>query len=328
MAYCHLTMDERHSIRFLCEQGISARAIARSLGRSASTVVRELRRNGGPGNHYEAPVAQRRARHRRAHAPRRRILDNPVNRLAVLDKLEQAWSPEQIAGHMAAQPDLWGAVRTVSFRTIYRMVERMARAGSLLMRRWPRPPRKRKSSCGKRGRIVGRVGIEHRPADVVTRQQAGHWEVDTIVGRPGEAVLATFVERKTRFVVAFKLPSRHAQPLSRAAVRHLGRKIPACLRSTLTFDNGTEFADFKSMERGLGVSAYFAHPHSPWQRGSNENTNGLIRHFLPKKTNLTHVSRREINRIVGLLNNRPRKCLNWRTPAEAMAEEMRLGCCT
>ncbi len=207
------------------------------MGRNASTVVRELRRNGSPGSHYEAPAAQRRPR---------------------------------------------GA---------------------------------------NRGRIVGRVGIEHRPADVAMRQQAGHWEGDTVVGRPGEAVLVTYVERKSRFVVAFKLPSRHAVPLRQATVRHLGRKIPAHLRSTLTFDNGKEFADFKSMERGLGASAYFADPHSPWQRGSNENTNGLIRHFLPKSTNLTHVSRREINRIVGWLNNRPRKCLDWRTPAEVMALE-------
>lgn len=328
MAYRHLTMEERCHIKFLWELGLSIRSIARHLGRSASTVLRECRRNGGPGARYDALAAHRRARHRRAHAPRPRLLQDPVRLMAVQRKMEAGWSPEQIAGHMGARPELWTGVGRVSCRTIYRHAQRMMREGNLLTLHWPRPPRKRRPRNTARGRIVGRVGIEQRPAEVATRHDAGHWEGDTVVGRPGEAVLITLVERKTRFVVAFPMPTRHAKPLSRATVRHLRRQTPAHLRRSLTLDNGKEFADFKNMELGLGLVVYFADPHSPWQRGTNDNANGLIRHFLPKHTNLTNVSCGEINHVVGLINNRPRKCLNWRTPAEAMAAEVAKGCCT
>ena len=328
MAYFHLTIDERHQIKVLWDQGYSGRAIARSLGRAPSTVIRELRRNACPGRGYEALAANRLARRRRAEAPRPCALDEPVTRVAVLEKLEAAWSPEQIAGRMATLGDLGEGAGRASCRTIYRFVERLTQARNLLTLRWPRPPRKRRAKSSTRGRIVGRVGIECRPPEVGDRQQAGHWEGDTVVGRPGEAVLATYVERKSRYLVSFKMPSRHAAPMAAATVRHLGRKIHPRLRATVTFDNGKEFAGFKSMQVRLGLRAYFADPHSPWQRATNENTNGLIRHFLPKSVNLTHVSRAEINRIVGLLNNRPRKCLNWRTPAEVMAQELAQGCCT
>jgi IS30 family transposase len=234
----------------------------------------------------------------------------------VLDGLEAGWSPQQIAGRLSIEPV--ADLPPVGSRTIYRHVQRLRRAKSLLTMRWPRPPRRRKPRRTAGSTIIGRVTIDHRPLHVATRRQPGHWEGDTLVGRPGKAVVATFVERRSRYLVAFRLPSRHSQRLSRATCAELARRVPRSCRRTITVDNGTEFADFKTMESRLGVRVYFADPHSPWQRGTNENTNGLLRHFVPKSTDLTQVTQADINRFVRLINNRPRKCLNWRTPAEAL----------
>lgn len=324
MAYRQLTVEERFRIAVMLDSGHSYRSVGRALGRPCSTITREVSRNSSPSRPYVAAAADSAAVARRVRPRRKRRLDKePVARSRVLEALGWGWSPEQIAGrmgldHAGAQADR----PPPCARTVRRFAERLVGEGAMVTVQWPRPPAKRRARSATRGRIVGRVGIEHRPPEVLTRQEPGHWEGDTIVGRPGEAVLATLVERTSRFVVAFTLPTRHAGPMAQAIVRHMRAKVPERLRKTITFDNGKEFADFRRIERGLNTRVYFADPHSPWQRGANENANGLLRHYMPKKLDLTHLTPAETNAAAWLINNRPRKCLNWRTPAEVFSAQI------
>jgi transposase, IS30 family len=319
MAYHHLTIEERERIRSLREGGASMRKIGRELGRAPSTISRELKRNGRGEPQYGACRAQRRADWRRSTASRRRKLDNAALRDEVTQKLRLGWSPEQVAGRMGLErPE----GPRVSCRSIYRNIDRLRKRKDPVLRTFPRCPKKRpKSSSWGPGRMIGRVGIEHRPPEVATRQSIGHWEGDTLLGAGRRGALVTYVERKSRYLVASRVCDMHPETVNAATFRAMRGKIPLSKRRTITLDNGFEFRHFAPMGRGLRMRIYFAEPYKPWQRPTMENTNGLLRHYLSKKTDLRKVSQRAVNRIVESLNNRPRKCLNWRTPAEVLFDE-------
>lgn len=173
-----------------------------------------------------------------------------------------------------------------------------------------------------RGLIRNRIGIEHRPAGANNRSRYGHWEGDTVEGKKGTGRIATYVERKSRYLVSFKLSSKHAEPLSHSTVAAFSG-LPARLRRTMTLDNGKEFAAFETTDQALGMTTYFANPHAPWERGANENTNGLLRQYFPKGVDWSTISEAELARTVEKLNNRPRKCLAYRSPLEVLAS---IGC--
>lgn len=318
-----LNASERYVITHLHQAGYSDAAIARRLGRHRATIGRELGRNRDAfgGYHYES--AQQEARQRRTAANCRYKLDRPVSALGGLVRrgLRQRWSPEQISGRLEEQHPRDPAMR-ISPETIYRWVYRRHQRGERWHKQLRRRHRRRRARCvgerpGKRGVIPGRVGIEHRPAVVGRRGRFGDWESDTVEGAKGTGLLATHVERKSRYVRLGKLKDKRAATLS-SVTRGVFRGLPLKLRRTLTADNGKEFADFKSIERGVKIKVYFANPHAPWERGTNENTNGLLRDWWPKGHDMQRVTSAEVARVQRMLNNRPRKCLSYRTPLEVL----------
>lgn len=311
-----ITLEERYAIQAMRRQRLSIRAIARELGRAPSTVSRELSRNRRPSGRYSPDVA-----HSYTVARRRRSRRNThftddewvlVEHLVSLD-----WSPEQVSGWLR----LHGIMR-ISHETIYLYIWRdKARGGKLWMhlRQATKKRRKRYRSYDSRGRLAGKRHISERPPEVETRGVAGHWEIDTIKGdSQGAHSAVTMVERKTGYTVMGKL-SRHtasecAERCIEIVSRHAGRV------ATITSDNGTEFHSYAQVEAATGALFYFATPHHSWERGTNENTNGLIRQYLPKRTSMAHVTQADLDAIATRLNTRPRKRLGFRTPEECYAE--------
>lgn len=313
-------MDERYAITHMHAAGFSNRRIAGQIGRHPGTIGRELKRNrdAWSGYHYES--AQRLAQERRSQASRRYKLDvSPLGDRVRLHLLHR-WSPQQIAGRLRRERGDDSSMR-VSAETIYRWIYRRHQLGE----RWQewlrrRHTRRRCRTPGERrlrGQIPGRVGIEQRPAVVQRRSRFGDWESDTLEGGKGTGVMVTHVERKSRYVRLGLLTDKRSITLTDATDRLL-RDLPAMLRRTLTADNGKEFSDFAAIERRLKLRIYFANPHSPWERGTNENTNGLLRDWFPKGTDFRRLTAREVAQAQRMLNNRPRKCLDYRTPLEVL----------
>jgi len=323
MPYEQLTTDERYQITYLHMHGHTPAEIARRLGRHRGNIGRELKRNADPMGGYHYQSAQHQADTRRSSASCRYKLDKPgsIPGKAVRDGLKQRWSPEQIAGRLHHDhPD--DDTAWVSHETIYRWVYREASNGRQHYQRLRRRHKRRRCRIpgerkAKRGVIPGRVGIEERPEVVQTRDRFGDWESDTVEGAKGRGLVVTHVERKSRYTAMGKLADKKAATLSKATARTMNA-LPRTLRHTATFDNGKEFADFKTIERELGLTVYFANPHSPWERGTNENTNGLLRDWLPKGSDFRKVTATRLAQIQKMLNNRPRKCLNYRTPLEVL----------
>ena len=318
MPYQQLTKDDRYVITHMHGHGFSNAQIARRLGRHPATIGREIARNLDPGGGYHYLPAQDRAQRRRSTASRRYKLDNPGLEQAVLDGLAQRWSPEQVAGRLRLKhphrPGRW-----ISHEAIYQWIYRLHTQGHEVyecLRRRRKRRRKRVPGERKRG-IPGRVGIEKRPAMADVRGRIGDWESDTMEGQKGTGLLMTHVDRKSRFLIAGKLADKRSATFARATCQQM-QCLPARLRRTLTADNGTEFSDFRLIERELGLSVYFANPYSPWERGTNENTNGLLRDYFPKGTDFRQVTDKEVAKAVAMLNNRPRKCLGYRTPREVL----------
>jgi len=331
MPYQHLNEQDRYVICHMRMARFSQSAIARHLGRHRATIGREIKRNPTPfGQAYYYDTATRLARERRDHANRRYKLDDTPGSTSggggtalgdyVREGLRQRWSPQQIAGRIERDHRKDPTMR-ITHETVYRFVYRRSASGEPLSEQPRRRHRKRRRRCARRenrGRIPGRIGIEHRPAVVDRRSRFGDWEVDTMQGAKGQGALATHVERKSRYLLSRKLTDQRADTFSRATVR-VFRTIPGKLRKTMTCDNGKEFARFKHIEQRLDFDVYFADPHAPWQRGTNENTNGLLRDFFPKGTDFTRVSHARVAKVQRMLNNRPRKCLNYRTPFEVLS---------
>ena len=321
MPQAQLTMDERYVITHLHQAGFKPADIARRLGRHRATVGRELARNRDRYGGYHYDSAQRLAEQRRSGASSRYKLDDGPLGDAVRDRLRQRWSPEQIVGRLQREHPRDPAMR-VTHETIYRWVYRQ----HVLGERWHeqlrrRRPRRRRRIVGERretrGQIPGRVGIEHRPAVVASRGRFGDWESDTVEGAKASGLLVTHVERKSRYLRLGKLADKRAATLSRVSQATLA-DLPAKLRRTLTADNGKEFADFKTMQQGLRMKVYFANPHAPWEPGVNENTNGLLRDYFPKGSDFSAITPARLANVQRMLNNRPRKCLNYRTPIEVL----------
>lgn len=317
MSYAHLTADERAVIEHLHRTGESQNEIARQLGRCSSTISRELRRGRPtPRCSYQARRAQGLADSRRAAANGLRIRLRCRDLLAaVREGLRLRWSPELIVGRLHR---LGRDVRLCAM-TIYRFLKRDREAGGKLHQGLPRRGKGRRPNGSRVRRMPkpGRRRIEDRPAGALNRTRHGHWEGDTIEGAGKSAYIVSLVDRKSRFTLLGKAKNK-SQDVVGEVVTQLLKRMAKALRRTLTLDNGTEFNGFQSIEAATGVDVFFADPYSSWQRGTNEQTNGVMRYFLPKGTCFRALSSRRLARIEHLLNNRPRKCLGYRTPAEAI----------
>lgn len=310
-----LSMAEREEVSRGLQAGESFRKIAERLGRSPSTVSREVRSAGGRGA-YRAHLAENGARQRARRPKPFKLVKNARLRQEVEDGLRQRWSPQQIAARLKVDhpddPEL-----RVSHETIYSSLFVQARgalrkelATCLRTGRTRRRPEKRTDLKGK---ISDMVMISERPAEAEDRAVPGHWEGDLIIGKDGKSAIGTLVERKSRFVVLLPLPNgRTAEEVRKALVAEV-RRLPEHLRRTITWDQGKEMAQHTRFSVETNVSVYFCDPHSPWQRGSNENTNGLLRQYFPKGEDLSAYTRRELNTVAAQLNGRPRQTLDWRT---------------
>jgi IS30 family transposase len=316
---------EREEIAVGLAEGLGYRAVAARLapGRSASTVSREVRRNSVRGV-YRAHLAQREAQERARRPKPAKLAVNGELRGWVQGKLEKNWSPEQVSVRLkAAFPDR--PEMRVSAETIYQSIYVQGRgalrkdlAARLRTGRVLRKPRR--AGDERRGKIPGMVLISDRPAEAADRAVPGHWEGDLIIGRAGKSAIGTLVERSTRFVLLLHLPGGYGADQVAAAMSREMAGLPAALRRSLTWDQGSEMAGHAQITMATGMPVYFCDPHSPWQRGSNENTNGLLRQYFPKGSDLSVHSRQHLQAVADELNGRPRKTLGWATPAEALAE--------
>jgi transposase, IS30 family len=314
MGYEHLNIDERESILKMRAEQKSMRQIGEYIGRDAGTISRELRRNVSSTGEYKPHLAQRYYTQRREESKQPYRLEEDKWLCGYTKgRLKEYWSPEQISGTLEKEH-----AKVISFVTIYSWIYRNRIEGGgfyrylRLSHRWRR---KHRAGVDCRGQMPHRRMIDRRPRIVNERKRIGDWESDTLEGRKSSGLLATHVERKSRYTVAVKVRDKSAGTVTKATLEAMG-KLPDDKVKTMTFDNGKEFAGFRELELGLGMRSYFANPYHSWERGTNENTNGLLRQFFPKGTNFDLVKESEVDRAIRLLNNRPRKCLNYRTPAE------------
>jgi IS30 family transposase len=297
-------------------QGLNKAQIARALGRHRSTVGRELRRNSTRADgRYRAFTAQERTNGRRSRS-RRNSHFTAADFALVEELLRRQWSPEQVAGSLRRH-----GLLSISHETIYRHVWRDKRAGGLLythLRGARKRRRKRYGAYDSRGRLAGKRMISERPDEVEARERVGHWEADTVIGAGSKDCVLTLVERKTGLLLVGKLPDRTKESFNRRAVRLIRRHAGAFL--TVTADNGTEMHGYERIERLTGATFYFARPYHSWERGSNENANGLLRQYLPKGASMAGLTQHRCNAIAHQLNTRPRKRLGFRTPLECFNE--------
>jgi transposase, IS30 family len=316
MTYCQLTSGERYMLAALRKQGLNQSQIATSLCRHRSTISRELYRNSSRlDGHYRPSKAQERTNGRRSRS--RRNLHFTVQDFAQVEELiRRQWSPEQVAGHLHRQGQL-----TISHETIYRHIWRDKKSGGLLhthLRGARKRRRKRYRSYDSRGRLAGKRPISERPVAVETRHQLGHWEIDTVMGTGSKDCIVSLVERKTGLLLIGKLEDRTCDSLNRRVIHLINRHDG--LFETITADNGTEFHDYKRIEQRTKATFYFARPYHSWERGSNENANGLIRQYLPRGTAMAGLSQQLCNTIARKLNNRPRKRHGFMSPLECYNE--------
>jgi len=314
-----LSLDEREEISRGVAAGVSLRSIAGALGRAASTVSRELRRNGGQ-RQYRAAVADKRAWHRALRPKACKLAMHQELRQLVAAKLQDNWSPEQIAGWLKhTYPD--DEAHQVSHETIYRSLFVQARGvlkkdlqAHLRSGRAIRRSRHASSKSDQRGSLSDMISIRERPASVEDRAVPGHWEGDLLCGS-SNSYIVTLVERHSRYVLLAKVPNRDSASVITALINQAHR-LPEELVKSLTWDRGKEMAQHKRFTLATDAAVYFCDPQSPWQRGSNENTNGLLRQYFPKGTNLRVHSQERLDEVARQLNGRPRKTLGFETPAE------------
>jgi transposase, IS30 family len=326
--YHHLSALERNVLQHQLNLGSSQALIASTLGRSRSTVSREVRRNGvaaspssGSGPGYDAGIASQAsfARRRRGLV---RMAQGSSLRAAVFKQIRLGWSPQQISGRLK----LMDQPQTVSHETIYQAIYVLPK-GELrrdligLLRQGRKLRRPRSQGKDRRGALPNMVSVHERPACVLTRQLPGDWEGDLIKGAGNASAIGTLAERKTRYVILTKMKDATADTALSSFSRGLS-KVPKTMRVSMTYDQGKEMARHAELADRLNIKVYFCDPHSPWQRPTNENTNGLIRQYLPKGIDLSIYSQRDLDKIADSLNNRPRKVLGFRTPLEAYQTEI------
>jgi transposase, IS30 family len=315
-----LSLEDRIEIRSGLERGRSLRQIALGLGRAPSTVGRELQANGGRGG-YRPVAAQRRAQKRARRPKVTKLAAHPALCARVIADLQTWQSPQQINRRLRKEAAQGATLGTVSHETIYKSLYVQGR-GELrreLTRclRSGRAVRRGQGRMETRGRIKDMVMISERPAEVADRAVPGHWEGDLIVGKDGKSHIATLVERSTRYVMLAKISNAKAETVN-VALAQLITRLPPQLWRSLTWDQGREMAGHAAFSVATGLPVYFCDPHSPWQRGSNENTNGLLRQYFPKGTSLRSHSQEDLDRAAISLNGRPRETLDWDTPAERL----------
>lgn len=318
MTYNQLTLCERYTISRLRITGHSVTRIGQILGRHRSTIHREIQRNSVQqvGRWTYSPSKAQKKRNRRLRWTRRgrQHTDWQYSRVETL--LRQQWSPQQVAGTLKKQGEF-----AISFQTIYRHVRRDWKAGGQLWRQLRHRYKRRKRHYGleRRGRLPGKRMIDERPAVVETRQQPGHWEIDTVKGAAWEKpCIVTLVERASGYVLIGKLPNGTTKATNRRTIALIRRARLPCL--TITADNGTEFHNYAQIEAATGATVYFARPHHPWERGSNENTNGLIRQYSPKGVSMATLTQRQCDAIAHKLNTRPRKRYGYDTPKQRLCK--------
>jgi IS30 family transposase len=316
-----LSADDRIEIRLGLERGESYADLGRRLRRHRSTISREVNANGGR-DHYRPMDAHRAAAERARRPKEAKLASNPQLCQRVVADLEALWSPEQIARRLEAQsPD--DPEMRVSHETIYKSLYVQGR-GELRRElaaclRTGRAQRKRRGRIETRGRIADMVTISERPAEVEDRAVPGHWEGDLILGKASKSAIGTLVERSTRFVMLLHLGKDRSAEAVREAMAAQIQTLPEALRRSITWDQGSEMAQHLRFSVETGVDVYFCDPHSPWQRGSNENTNGLLRQYFPKGTDLSVHGPEVLQAAADSLNGRPRKTLGWMTPSEKLA---------
>lgn len=320
--YTHLTAEDRDVIAVLRSEGRSLRKVAEAIGRDPGTLSRELRRNAPPVHvgYYLPHKAQERAERRNCESHRRPRLKEERVRRFVERKLRSGWSPELIAGRLPT----WFPSLSVSHEAIYQWVYAEARhLISFLVRHHRRRFPRGHSRKHRKPHIPNRVSISERPAGARHRSETGHWETDTAGSRKSRAALQVSVERRARYAKLAGLPSREAREMRVALNRRLSR-YPRRVRKSITYDNGSENVEHERVNAVLGTRSYFCEPYHSWEKGTVENTIGLVRRFLPKTTDFATISGKDLRKIERWLNNRPRKCLNFKTPAEVFRESVAL----
>ena len=315
MAYKRVTGEERRLVYCWRRAGCGVREVARRLGRAASSISRELLRNRGKKGYRPKQAHWKATEKARRPGPRR---FTEAVRLDAEAHLKEGWTPEIISARARLEGRAW-----VCKETLYKHIYAEAKSGGILWTSLPRAHRKRRRRCPRqdgrgRGRIPNQRMIDTRPAEVETRQSVGHWEGDLINGAHETGNLVTLVERKTRFSLIGRTESKEANEVTLAICASF-KTLPQKSRLSLTLDNGKEFARHEEMARTTGMDVFFAKPYHSWERGTNENTNGLIRRLHPKKSSFSGIGKAELQRIDTFLNDRPRKCLGWLTPREKMA---------
>ena len=325
--YQHLALSERIELYRLHKEGHSMRAIATVLGRSASTISRELRRNSAPtkswSGGYEPARAQSVSERRRHWDARFKLARDATLRAYVHGRLSAGWSPAEIAGQLKAA----AGHCVIAHESIYRFVYHRSAQKDYWHRLLPRR-KSRRGRLGMRGgspvqHIQGRVPIHERPLEVDTRSTVGHWEGDLMLfSRYGQALLVSH-ERSSRLLLAHRQPNKAADPVARKLLRQFAA-LPARLRRSITFDNGTEFSYHHRLTRTLNMATYFCDPHAPWQKGGIENAIGRMRRRLPRKTDLATLRPHEFDQLIAAYNHTPRKCLNYKTPAAVFCEQLKV----
>lgn len=315
-----LTFAQREEIAILHAQGQSMRAIGKSIGRSASTISRELKRNTKPGAAYRATSAHMLAYERASRPKPAKLHTNTLLRATVEEDLAKKYSPEQISGRLRVQfpnqEEMWVSPETI-YQSLYVQSRGALNRDLAACLRTGRAVRHPSRKAGQRkNRIPGMINISERPPEVEDRAVPGHWEGDLIIGKGNQTAIGTLVERTTNYTMLVHLPNGYKAEQMREALTAKIKTLPDSLRHSLTWDQGIEMQDWKTVKIDTGIEIYFCDPHSPWQRGINENTNGLLRQYFPKGTDLSIHSAEDLDWVAAELNDRPRKRLEFKKPIE------------
>lgn len=323
-SYTHLTTHERELIFLYHGFGFSYRRIGRLIKRTPSTVMRELKRHSTKKRAYSPSVAQKTYKKNKKRCGKKRLLDfSPLKECVRKLFLENQWSPEQISQRIKLENN----GESISYNTIYRAIYRglfndgFTKDSKGARRKLRRKGKPKKSALDGRGQFNDAPRIHDRPISAEKRSEIGHWEADTVIGAQGKTCLVTLVDRKSRFLLAKKAPKKDSKSVKKTIIDLFSEVKQANLK-TITPDRGQEFMLYHEFSKACGIDCFFADPYSPWQRGTNENTNGLLREYLPKGQDLTEVLDSTVDLFVSKLNLRPKKCLGWKTPYEVFYDKV------
>lgn len=327
MSYYHLTIDERCCIYNFHKSGLSLREIAKALNRNVSTISRELKRNKYVSNGmYHPTAAQNKYTNRRKSCHRYSCVSEEIRNL-IEEKIKLHWSPEQIYNRLKSN------IKMPSTSTIYRMIHKKILPKIRIEHLRRKGGFKRPAETRGKFNVDGTRAIKKRPREIYKRKEIGHWEGDTVESgrndhkRKSKYCFVTLVERVSRYYIAILVPSRTSENVTPAIINAL-KDFPDELVKTITFDRGKEFSGYKEIEEKLNCRTYFCDPYCAWQKGSNENSNGLLREFYPKGMDLSYVNKKELEYNLTLMNNRPRKCIGFKTPKEILLNQSLTKCCT